>query len=314
MKTCIGIDLGGTTVKIGVFLENGSLLEKWEIPTRTEENGKNILPDIAKSVLNKLDELGISREDVCGAGIGVPGAVMADGYVPVCVNLGWRSINPVLELGELLGGISVSCGNDANVAALGEQWQGGGKEYDSIAAVTLGTGVGCGIILNGEIVAGSKGLGGELGHVTVNRQEKETCNCGNRGCLEMYASATGIVRLAKRHLAASETPSVLRDLEAITAKDVLDAAKAGDELADSVVDESMDYLALGLSYVTYVVDPEMFVIGGGVSKAGEFLLDKIRGHYSDYTKLSETKAKITLATLGNDAGIYGSARLVLNNR
>lgn len=313
MKKCIGIDLGGTTVKLGLFTEDGNLLEKWEIPTRTEEGGKNILPDIADSVLAKLAEKNIAADEIVGAGMGVPGAMNPDGFVSVCVNLGWKNLNPAKELEKLLNGIPVRGGNDANVAALGEYWQGGGKDCDSIAAVTLGTGVGCGIILNGELVVGSRGMGGELGHFPVNCQETEKCNCGARGCLELYSSATGIVRLAKRHLAASEEASALRSLETITAKDVLDAAKAGDSLAEAVVDESMDYLARGLALVTYTVDPEVYVIGGGVSKAGEYLLDKIRKHYDGYIQLNEKKAKITLATLGNDAGIYGAAKLVLNS-
>lgn len=311
MKKCIGIDLGGTTVKLGLFDETGVVLEKWEIVTRTEENGKYILSDIAAAIRGKLDELGIGFGDVIGAGIGVPGPVLPDGYVPSCSNLGWSDLYPARELSELLGGIDVRVGNDANVAALGEQWKGGGKGYGSVAMVTLGTGVGCGVIYNGEIVAGSRGVAGELGHVTVNRTEKEACNCGNHGCLEQYASATGIVRLAKRHLAASDRASSLRSLEKITAKAVLDAAKAGDALAEAVVDESMDWLALGLSYVTLVIDPEVFVVGGGVSRAGGYLLDKIRAHYGEYTKLVGKKPLIGLAELGNDAGIYGAARMVL---
>lgn len=312
MKKCFGIDLGGTTVKLGLFEETGVVLEKWEIPTRTEENGKYILPDIAKAILDKMAEKGLAKEDIVGAGIGIPGPVMPDGYVSACINLGWRDVNPGKELSEMLGGIPVRGGNDANVAALGEQWQGGGKGHDSVAAVTLGTGLGCGIILDGKIVAGSRGMGGELGHVTVNRAETEKCNCGNKGCLELYSCATGIVRLAKRHLAASDEASVLRKLETITAKDVVDAAKTGDKLADGVLEESMDWLAQGLAFVTHIVDPEVFVVGGGVSKAGDFLLDKLRRHFNDYTIMAVNKPEIKLATLGNDAGIYGSARMVLN--
>ena len=313
MKKCIGIDLGGTTVKLGLFCEDGTLIEKWEIPTRTEENGKYILSDIADSIREKLETAGISGEEVLGAGLGVPGPVLPGGYVEALVNLGLRDINPQKELYELLG-VPVYCGNDANVAALGEFWQGGGSGYGSIVAVTLGTGVGSGIILNGEILTGSNGMGGELGHMPVNRDEAELCNCGGRGCVEMYASATGLVRLAKRHMAVSEELSVLRVSGKFTAKDVLDAAKAGDELAEAVVDEAMNYLAVGLTMMTYSVDPEVYVIGGGVSKAGEYLLDKLRAHYDRYINLSTKRAKICLATLGNDAGIYGAAKLVLNHR
>ncbi len=313
MKKCIGIDLGGTTVKLGLFCEDGTLIEKWEIPTRTEENGKYILPDIADSIKEKLETVRISCDEVLGAGVGVPGPMLPGGYVEACVNLGWRDINPQKELSGLLG-FPVYGGNDANVAALGEFWQGGGRGYGSIVAVTLGTGVGSGIIVNGDILTGSNGMGGELGHLPVNRDEAELCNCGGRGCVEMYASATGLVRLAKRHLAVSEELSVLRVCSKFTAKDVLDAAKAGDELAEAVVDEAMNYLAVGLTMLTYTVDPEVYVIGGGVSKAGEYLLDKLRAHYDRYIKLSTKRAKLCLATLGNDAGIYGAAKLVLNHR
>ena len=184
MKKCIGIDLGGTTVKLGLFCEDGTLVEKWEIPTRTEENGKYILPDIADSIKEKLETAGISGEEVLGAGIGVPGPMLPDGYVETCVNLGWRDINPEKELSELLG-FPVYGGNDANVAALGEFWQGGGSGYENVVAVTLGTGVGSGIILNGKILTGSNGMGGELGHLPVNRDEAELCNCGGRGCVEI---------------------------------------------------------------------------------------------------------------------------------
>jgi len=312
MKKCFGIDLGGTTVKLGLFEENGAVLEKWEIPTRTEENGKYILEDIGKTLLDKMAERGLSREEIVGAGVGIPGPVMPDGHVSFCVNLGWRDVNPGKVLSEMLGGIPVYGGNDANVAALGEQWQGGGMGHDSIAAITLGTGLGCGIIMDGKIVSGNKGMAGELGHVTVNREETEMCNCGNKGCLELYSCATGIVRLAKRHLAASGEASVLRKLETITAKDVVDAAKAGDALADGVLEESMDWLAQGLAFVSYVVDPEVFVVGGGVSKAGDFLLDKLRRHYAHFMVMAAEKPEIKLATLGNDAGIYGAARLALN--
>lgn len=310
-KKCIGIDVGGTTVKIGIFGIDGSLLNKWEVPTRIEENGKYILSDVAASIQEKLKELEISIEDVEGAGIGVPGPVMPDGYVEVCVNLGWKDTNPQTELKKLLG-VPVRSGNDANVAALGEMWQGGGKGYKDIVMVTLGTGVGGGVILNEKIVSGSHGLGGEIGHIHVRDEEKEYCNCGGQGCLEQVASATGIAREARRVLAARSEESSMRTFgDAITAKDVLDSAKAGDELANVVMDTVSRYLGLVLAQVALTVDPEAFVIGGGVSKAGPFLLEGIQKYYDKYTAISANKAIITLAKLGNDAGIYGSARLVL---
>ncbi len=268
-KKCIGIDIGGTTVKLGIFKTDGSLLEKWEVPTRKEEGGRYILPDVASAILAKLQEMEIAKEDVAGAGMGVPGPVMPDGYVEVCVNLGWKDMNPQQELERLLGGIPVRSGNDANVAALGEMWQGGGKGYSDIVMVTLGTGVGGGVIIDEKIIAGKHGLGGEIGHIHVRDGEKEHCNCGGVGCLEQVASATGIAREARRTMAALDGPSDMRTFgEAITAKDVLDCAKAGDAMANMVMETVGRYLGIALAQVALTVDPEAFVIGGGVSAIG----------------------------------------------
>ena len=310
---CIGVDIGGTSVKIGLFETTGELLDKWEVKTRKEDGGVNILPDVAASIRKKLDEKGLDlKKDVAGAGMGVPGPVMPDGYVEVCVNLGWRDLNPQEELSRLLDGIPVKSGNDANVAALGEMWQGGGKGYSDLVMVTLGTGVGGGVILDQKIIAGKHGLGGEIGHIHIRDEEWEHCNCGGVGCVEQIASATGIAREARRRMAGEETPSVLRQYgDAVTAKDVLDAAKAGDELALSVVETVGRYLGAALAGIAMTVDPEMFVIGCGVSKAGQFLIDIIDKYYQHYSPISQNKGIIGLAKLGNDAGIYGAARLVL---
>ena len=311
-KKCIGVDVGGTTVKIGLFEITGELLKRWEVPTRTEEHGKYILNDVADSILETLKQENILLEDVEGIGIGVPGPVKRDGYVEVCVNLGWRDRYPAKELSQLLGGVVVACGNDANVAALGEMWKGGGEGYTDIVMVTLGTGVGGGVILNEKILPGKHGLGGEIGHIHVRDEETEHCNCGAKGCLEQVASATGIVREARRKLAASHKESSLRRAgDSITAKDVLDAAKAGDELALEVMDTVGHYLGIVLAPLALTVDPDIFVIGGGVSKAGLFLIDIIEKHYKQYMAISEDHGIIGLAKLGNDAGIYGAARMVL---
>ena len=312
MKHCIGIDIGGTTVKLGLFTEEGELLDKWEVPTRKEEGGRYILSDVAASIKKVLADKGIGRESVAGAGMGVPGPVMPDGHVEVCVNLGWRDMNPQQELSRLLDGLLVKSGNDANVAALGEMWQGGGKGYTDIVMVTLGTGVGGGVIIDEKIIAGKHGLGGEIGHIHVRDEEWEHCNCGGVGCVEQIASATGIAREAKRKMAASDVPSSMRKYgDGITAKDVMDEAKAGDALALEVAETVGRYLGMMLAQVALTVDPEAFVIGGGVSKAGPFLLEGIQKYYDKYTVISENKGIITLAKLGNDAGIYGAARLVL---
>lgn len=310
MKKCVGVDLGGTTVKMGILGEDGTIFEKWEIPTRKEEGGRHILGDIAASAKEHLAAAGLEIEDISGIGIGVPGPVQANGYVEVCVNLGWKDINPAEELSRLMGGITVKAGNDANVAALGEQWMGSGKGHDSVMFYTLGTGVGGGLIIDGKIVAGSKGMGAEVGHMTVNMEETDCCNCGNHGCLEQYASATGIVKEMKRTLAAEDGDCVLRGQD-FSCKDVLDAAKAGDALAEKTVKRCMDYLALSMSWVTYTVDPEAFVVGGGVSKAGDYLVHMLQSRYNELTTLSSKKAGIFIASLSNDAGMYGAARLVL---
>ncbi|MCD8121679.1 MAG: ROK family glucokinase [Clostridiales bacterium] len=312
-KKCIGVDIGGTTVKLGLFETDGTLLFKWEIPTRKEENGRYILEDVADSIRHVLIEKQIRMSDVVGAGMGVPGPVMPDGYVEVCVNLGWRAMNPARELSELLDGMQVVGGNDANVAALGEMWQGGGMGFTDIVMVTLGTGVGGGIIIDEKIVAGKHGLGGEIGHIHIRDDETEHCNCGGVGCVEQIGSATGIAREARRRLAASDKPSAMRQYgDAITAKDVLDEAKNGDEIACEVVDVVCRYLGQTLAMLAMTVDPQMFVIGGGVSKAGTFLTDQINRYYQYYTPISKNKGIVGLAKLGNDAGIYGAARMVLS--
>ncbi len=312
-KMCIGVDVGGTSVKLGLFETSGTLVYKWEVPTRKEEGGRYILEDVAASIRNVLAQRQIDLDDVMGAGLGVPGPVMPDGYVEVCVNLGWRDMNPQRELSAFLDGLPVKSGNDANVAALGEMWQGGGKGYTDIVMVTLGTGVGGGVIIDEKIISGKHGLAGEIGHIHVRDEEWEHCNCGGVGCVEQIASATGIAREARRKMAASDAPSALRKYgDSVTAKDVLDQAKARDAMALEVVELVGRYLGVMLAQVAMTVDPEIFVIGGGVSKAGQFLIDVIWKYYDHYSPISKNKGKIGLATLGNDAGIYGAARLVLD--
>ena len=305
-----GVDVGGTTVKMGLFRNDGTVVDKWEIPTRTENGGEKVLPDIADAIRGKMAEKGIDRADVAGAGVGVPGPVDSQGIVHRAVNLGWGVFNMEETLSGLLDGMVVKGGNDANVAALGEMWKGGGQGYSNLVAVTLGTGVGGGIIIDGKILTGATGAGGEIGHIHIEDGETDQCGCGNYGCLEEYASATGVVRLAKRALAASNVDSVLRSAE-VSAKSVFDAVKAGDALAISVAEQFGEYLGKGLAAIAGVVNPEIFVIGGGVSKAGEVLFQYIQPAYQKYVFHGSREAKFALATLGNDAGIYGAAKLVL---
>ena len=308
LKYCYGIDIGGTTVKIGLFQTDGTLLEKWEIVTRTENGGEAILPDIAESIQNKLNEKGIKKEDVVGLGVGVPAATK-DGVVKSTANLGWGYKNVKEEL-ENLTGCHVNVGNDANVAALGEMWKGGGQGYQNQIMVTLGTGVGGGIILDGHIHTGVRGAGGEIGHICVEDNESEVCGCGRTGCLEQYASATGIVRLAKRRLAGNNDETVL-NIESVTAKDVFDAVKAGDKVAMEIAEDFGMYLGNALSDIAVILDPELFVIGGGVSRAGDVLLEYIKKNYMKKTLWDNNKVEFALAKLGNDAGMYGAAKLAL---
>lgn len=308
---CFGIDLGGTSVKCALFQTDGTVEEKWEIKTRVENEGKEILPDIAKTILAKMEERKIAKEEVAGVGIGIPGPVDEYGEIACAVNLHWGRKNIEKELAELTG-LVVKAGNDANVAALGEMWKGGGQGSKNLILVTLGTGVGGGIIVNERMVTGAHGAGGEIGHASVEMDEEEACNCGNKGCLEQYASATGIARLARRAMTSCEEDSVLRGIRNVTAKDVFDAYKDGDALAAKVVDQFARYLGNALAIFSCVADPDVIVIGGGVSKAGQVLIDCVEKYFRQYAFTACKDTKIKLATLGNDAGIYGAAKLILS--
>ncbi len=308
-----GVDIGGTTIKMGFFSTEGKFIDHWEIPTRTEDGGEKVLPDIARSIKKKLKDSALSLDDLEGVGVGVPGPVLSDGVVNKCVNLGWGVVDVRRQLSSLLDGVSVEVGNDANVAALGEQWNGGGKGHANVVMVTLGTGVGGGIILGGKILAGANGAAGEIGHMKVRENETAVCGCGKKGCLEQYSSATGVVRLAKLALAANPTAETpLRDLDPLTAKDVFDYAKTGDEFSLSIVDIVGKMLGEAIAHITCVVDPDVIVIGGGVSKAGQILLDAVEKYYKPAAFHASRDIDFKLAVLGNEAGMYGAVRMVLN--
>ncbi len=307
-----GVDIGGTTVKIGLFTIQGEMVDKCEITTRTDEGGRYILSDIAESIKAKIAEKAIETDDVAGIGMGVPGPVKEDGTVLKCVNLGWGIFNVAEELGRLTG-YPVKAGNDANMAALGEMWQGGGKGHKNIVMVTLGTGVGGGIIINGKMLSGVNGAGGEIGHMCVNDDETDVCGCGNKGCLEQYTSATGIVRSANIMLNTTDKPSKLREVMYISAKEIFDAAKEGDEVAATLVENHGKVLGKALAQIACVADPEIFVIGGGVSKAGDILIHTTAKYFAEYAFHACKQTKFALATLGNDAGMYGGACCILNS-
>lgn len=310
-KYGFGVDVGGTTIKMGFFETSGKLIDKWEIKTDTSNGGENILSDIAKAIDNKLAQEGISKNDVQGVGVGVPGPVNSKGVVLKCVNLGWGVFNVEEELASLTG-LKVKAGNDANVAALGEMWQGAGKGSEDMVMVTLGTGVGGGIIVDGKVIAGANGAGGEIGHITVNDDEIEACNCGQYGCLEQYTSATGIVRMAKRKLAKTDEETSLRAVEELSAKIIFDEAKKGDKIAGELVEELGKILGSTLSNIAAVTNPEVIVIGGGVSKAGQILIDTIHKHFTESVFHACKDTRFVLAGLGNDAGMYGCVKMLLD--
>ena len=308
-----GIDLGGTTAKVGLFTTAGALLEKWEVPTDSSEKGIRILPNLAAAILGKMEEKGLTPDQVEGVGIGVPGPVQKSSVVPiVCANLGgWGQQDVAANLSGLLNGMKVLVGNDANVAALGEIWMGAAKGCRSAVMVTLGTGVGGGVVVDGKVVEGAHGAGGEIGHITVNRHETACCGCGKRGCLEQYSSATGVVRCMKLLLEENpNTPCTLRGTD-FAAKDVFDAARAGDPLAAKEVDQMTDLLGLALASIAATTDPEVFLVGGGVSRAGDVLFQPLAAHYKEYAFKSCREIPIKQASLGNDAGIYGAVRLIV---
>ena len=311
MQYGFGVDLGGTTVKLAFFDREGTILSKWEIPTVTADSGNQILPDIAAAVEGYLKENGISKEQVIGIGIGVPGPVSDKGVVNRCINLGWGVFNIHEELSALTG-LPVKAGNDANVAALGEAWKGGGNGCENMIMATLGTGVGGGIIIDGKPISGVHGAGGEIGHLVLNKDETEPCGCGKYGCVEQYCSATGVVRVAKRYLQAQDTPSSLRTLENMTCKDVFDAGKAGDAAALEILEQVYDLMGQFLANVCCVADPEVVVLGGGVSKAGQVLLDGAKRYFDKYIFHASKGIRFALASLGNDAGAYGAFKLVLD--
>lgn len=310
MKYGFGVDIGGTAIKFGFFDTDGNLLSKWAIPTNTRDGGAHILPDIAESLEKHLLESGVSKSDVVGVGLGVPGPVGDDGTVYKCVNLGWSVFNVEEALKELTG-LNVKAGNDANVAALGEMWKGSGAGYTKLVMVTLGTGVGGGVVLNGRVLSGAHGAAGEFGHIPIRKSGDRVCGCGKRNCLEIYASGSGVARTASERIAEGAGESSLAALSEITAKDVFEHAARGDRLAGEVVEELGSDLGQALAAVACVCDPEIFILGGGVSAAGQMLLDTVQKHYRENAFHACRDTKFALAKLGGDAGIYGAMRLLL---
>ncbi|WP_110111331.1 ROK family glucokinase [Bacillus sp. CGMCC 1.16541] len=314
-KWLVGVDLGGTTIKMAFINHYGEIIHKWEINTDISEQGRNIPTDIAKSIDKTVTELGRDKSQLVGIGIGAPGPVnFANGSIEVAVNLGWEKF-PIKDILEVEAGLPVVVDNDANIAAIGEMWKGAGDGAKDLLCVTLGTGVGGGVIANGEIVHGVNGAAGEIGHITSIPEGGASCNCGKTGCLETIASATGVVRLAMEEVANTTIASALRDeytqTGLMTAKMIFDAARENDELAVKVVDKLAFHLGLALANSANALNPEKIVLGGGVSRAGDVLLKPVRVYFDRFAFPRVAQGvELTIATLGNDAGVIGGAWLV----
>lgn len=316
-KKVIGIDLGGTTAKIGILSQSGDILSKWELSTDISEEGTKIVPNIIQSIKAYLDFEKLSSEDFLGIGMGTPGTVnRKNGTVIGAFNLNWKTLQPIREQFESSTGIPFFLDNDANVAALGEQWKGAGNNETNVSFITLGTGVGGGLVTDGKLIHGAVDAAGEVGHITVEPGGYE-CTCGKKGCLEQYASATGIVRLArdlaKEYSEESDLKTLVLSNDPLDSKAIFDAAKAGDTYANFVVDRFAYYLGLAMGNIANILNPSTIVLGGGVSKAGEFLVEKVSKVVEEFTfPTIRSVTKIKIAELENDAGMIGAASLVIN--
>lgn len=314
-KWLVGIDIGGTTIKMAFITTTGEIEHKWEIPTNVENQGEQITPDIARAIEVKLKELNLEKNQLIGIGIGAPGPVQMDaGLIYEAVNLGWKDYPLKDELEKEIG-LPVAVDNDANLAALGEMWKGAGDKAKDVVVVTLGTGVGGGIITNGHIIHGTNGAGGEIGHITSIPEGGAPCNCGKNGCLETVASATGIVRQALEQIDNHYDSILSRNLKEqglLTAKDVFDAARVGDSFALQIVDQTAFHLGLALANLSNGVNPEKIVLGGGVSRAGDILLASVKEYFSRFAfPRVSIGAEFSIATLGNDAGVIGGAWMIM---
>ncbi len=314
----VGVDLGGTTTKLAFITMDGEIVRKWEIPTDNTNEGKNITNNIAIAIDEKLTELGQTKDHLIGIGMGSPGPVNYEkGILLNVVNLGWPNNYPLKKILENATSLPAAIENDANCAALGEMWMGAGNGAKDLVCVTLGTGVGGGVITGGKVVQGINGAAGEIGHITAIPFDGAQCNCGKTGCLETVASATGIVRLARMELAKgiqSELTAKMTENNTITAKDVFDAARNNDRLAQTVLNEVSFHLGFALASIANTLNPEKIVLGGGVSKAGDILLNPVKSNFEKFAfSAVGDSTKLALATLGNDAGVLGAAWLIKSN-
>ena len=311
MKYYVGIDLGGTNTKIGLVDEKGNIIFTTIVKTDSMEGFSETIQRLSKILITQIEGTNVNFDNVVSVGVGVPGPVLNSRVVKFWANFPWKhGVDLALEFEKNLGK-PVKADNDVNVITLGEMWKGSAQGYKNVLGLAIGTGIGGGIIVDGKLVSGENGAGGEVGHIKVERDGK-LCGCGQKGCWEAYASATGLIREAQSRLAVNKTNGLYeqvigRDLEA---KDIFDVAKEGDAFALDLVDYEADYIALGIGNLLNVLDPEIVIVGGGVSLAGDILFDKVKERLKKYAFPSTTEnLKIVAASLGNDAGILGAAYL-----
>lgn len=316
----IGIDLGGTTAKLSIIKITGEILEKWSVLTNTTDSGSNIIADIIDSLKQRINQLGIDYSNIAGIGMGAPGAInRKKGTVSGAYNLNWVEEQPIKSIFENSFGLPFFIDNDANVAALGEKWLGSGDNLENIVFITLGTGVGGGVITANQLVTGKHGCAGEIGHLHVSDNPVFQCTCGNQGCLESVASANGMIQLskylAKQYQIESQLKNLVLEKNEITVKEVFDAAKDSDPFGILVLETFSSYIGLACSHIANLLDPDKIIIGGGIAAAGEILLSSIFATYNKYTfPKARDKELLTLANLGNDAGVLGAAYLVISNQ
>ncbi len=311
----IGIDVGGTGIQVGAVNVKGEIIARGAVPTRTDlpfEEQVRQIAHCALSLRTEDDQSPLSPEDVVSVGVGIPGIANRDGVVINCTNMNWHYL-PFRETFRKYMDKPVYIDNDANVAALAESVAGISKGSSSSVFITLGTGIGSGIILNGRIWSGAHGIGGELGH-TIMEIDGIPCSCGNNGCLERYCSATAIIRMAREAVRIHPKSAILAacngDPRLINARIVFDAARDGDPIAEKLFRRYVSYLSQAVANVVNFLDPEVIVLGGGVSKAGAFLLEPVREEFPRYVIFGDQPLpSLELAVLGPDAGIIGAAML-----
>lgn len=305
----VGIDIGGTTIKYGLFDNDNKLIDKWSIDTDISNDGTKIVPDLCNSLIKYLKEKNI--KEINSIGITIPGPTTHGDKVVKAVNLNWKKeFNIAKEIKSHLNmDTYIYAINDANAAAYGEYVCGAGKSYDSIFMVTIGTGIGGALIFDDKLIEGTHGGAGEIGHLKVFDKYPLKCNCGGIGCLETIAAKNGIFNLFLKNIEEGKFKTSIpkkNDYSDFTIKDMCDRAKDGDELCKETIRESMYYIGKALSYVSEIVEPECMIIGGGIAKAGNLILDYIKDGYNKNSTMTSVKPAFTLAELQNDAGIYGA--------